>query len=114
VKPDALSQRQFLGPVNNIGLPPHVSLPGIGSRFSAASGILFAAKRSADLGPRSACILDPFSAPFAAEITAKVNRGLTLNMVQRFGAGHSIEKSFHYKRLCILGAWAKKIYPETN
>src|SRR5690349_3581182 len=47
---DALGQRQFAAPVDGVGLPAHVGLPGIRARLTAATRILLAAERAADLG----------------------------------------------------------------
>src|SRR5580658_6339087 len=46
---DALRQRQFFGPVDGDGLPPHVSLPRVAAGFAAATGVLLAAEGSTDL-----------------------------------------------------------------
>ena len=47
---DALRQRQLIGPVDGVGLAPHVLLPGIGAGFAPAAGFFFAAEGAADLG----------------------------------------------------------------
>ena len=48
IKFDALRQRQFTGIIDRIGLPPHISLPGIGAGFASAAGFLLATESAAD------------------------------------------------------------------
>ena len=55
-KLDPLSEGQLFRPVDGIRLPPHVSFPGIRSRFSTPPSFLFTAKGSPDLGSRGADI----------------------------------------------------------
>src|SRR4051812_37209984 len=54
VERDPLRQRQLLRVVDRIRRSPHVGLPGVGAGFAAASGLLFAAERAADLGAAGA------------------------------------------------------------
>src|ERR1039457_5230967 len=53
---DALRQRQLAGPVERVGLPPHVGLPRVAARFAAAAGILLTTEGAADLGATGADI----------------------------------------------------------
>src|SRR5699024_10228496 len=50
VELDALGQRQFVRPVDGVGLAAHVGAPRVGTGFAAATGVLLAAEGAADLG----------------------------------------------------------------
>src|SRR6266550_1077667 len=46
---NSLSQGQFTGEVNRVGLAPHVALPAIAAALAAAAGLFFAAERATNL-----------------------------------------------------------------
>ena len=45
---NSLSQGQFTGKIDRVGLTPHVALPAITATLAAATGLFFTAERSAD------------------------------------------------------------------
>src|SRR5687768_1529753 len=53
IKLNALRQRQLIRVIDRIGLPAHISLPGIGAALTAAARFFFPAKRTAYLSTRS-------------------------------------------------------------
>ena len=81
---DPLRQRQFLRPVDGVGLAPHVSLPGVGARLAPAARLFFAAERAADLRARRADV----DVGYAAIRTGRGEKGLRLaQRVGKDGAG---------------------------
>ena len=55
-KGNTLCQGQFAGPVDRVGLPAHVLLPGVRTGFAAAASFLLSAKCPANLSPGGADI----------------------------------------------------------
>ena len=56
LEPDALGKRHRGAVINGIGLPAHITFPGIRARLPAAAGFFFTAERPADFGAGGADI----------------------------------------------------------